>query len=76
MIKKVMYETRGKHTFARISMGASIDEMTPCGSLMFKDTEFKVYRKLLEDGALLSPDVRVIFIDSSHGSTSVLPKVK
>jgi hypothetical protein len=76
MIQKVMYETRGNHTFARIFMGASSDELTLCGNLMFKDPEFKAYRKLLEDGALLSKDVKVMFVDAAGGSSSVLPRVK
>lgn len=68
MIKKVVYETRGKHTFARIFMGPNDDEVTLCGSLMFKDVEFNAYQKVLRDGAVLSPEIKVIFVDSSNES--------
>jgi hypothetical protein len=76
MIMNVTYETRGNHTFARVFMGDDQNALTICGNLMFKEPEFKVYRKLLEDGVLLSKDVKVMFLDAAGGSSSVIPKVK
>jgi hypothetical protein len=76
MITKVVYEARDKHTFARIFMGSEDGALTICGNLMFKETEFLAYRKLLEDGALLSKDMKVVFMDGAGGSSSVIPKVR
>jgi hypothetical protein len=76
MIKKVMYEIRGKHVFARVFMGVNPEEMTICGILMFKDVEFKAYRKVLEDGARVSSDLKVIFVDALNESNSRIPIVK
>ena len=76
MILHVMYESRGNHTFSRIFMGSDENQLTICGNLMFREPEFKVYRKLLEDGVLLQPGVKISFFDVGGGSSSVIPKVK
>lgn len=76
MITKVVYEAQGNHTFARVFMGPEEGALTICGNLMFRQAEFQAYRKLLEDGALLSPEVKVVFLDGTGGSSSVIPKVK
>lgn len=76
MIIKVNYEDRGKHIFGRVFMGPHIDGLTLCGGLMFKESEFKAYRKVLEDGALLSKDIQVQFKDATGGSERRLPKIK
>lgn len=76
MIVKVKYESRGRHTFGRIFMGPDPDGLTLCGPLMFKASEFQAYRKLLEDGALLSNGIKVIFEDVTDGSGSRNPKIR
>lgn len=76
MIVKIKYEERDKHTHARIWMGAETPYVAACGLLTFTTEEFKVFSQLLKDGALLSPEVEVIFVNQADGSSASYPKVQ
>lgn len=76
MIVKVKYEVGEKSVHTRLFMGPELMHMVMCGNLMFNPEEFKVFKKLLEDGSLLVKGTEVIFSDSTGGSSSSMPKVQ
>lgn len=76
MIIKVKYELREKHVHARIFMGPETNHLTLCGSLMFSQAEFTIFKQCLLDGSMLVKGAEVLLSDSTGGSSSSFPKVQ
>jgi len=78
VIIKIKYEARdnNKHVHARIFMGPDLSQLTMCGSLIFKSSEFDVFNRCLKDGSLLVKGAEVVLVDTADGSSSSFPKVR
>jgi len=76
VIVKVKYDVREKHVHARIFMGVDQNQLTMCGSLMFKHAEFDIFNRMLKDGCLLVKGAEVEMVNTSDGSSSSFPKVR
>jgi len=76
MIIKVKYELGEKHVQARVFMGPELNHLSLCGTLMFNQAEFAVFKQCLHDGSMLVKGAEVILSDSTGGSSSSFPKIQ
>ena len=54
MITKLKYEVQEKQIHVRLFMGPETNQLIMCGSLMFQPAQFELFRRLLQDGSLLT----------------------
>lgn len=76
MIIKLKYESREKHVHVRVFMGPETNHLAMCGTLMFNQAEFDVFKQCLNDGSMLVKGATVIISDSTDGSSSSYPRVQ